>query len=205
MKVNIGGILKVLVLLLLVIALILGGLLWLDFLGLINSRDALNPVVRLIRPSIAKPTDNPGDLYLLDKERLLKWEESLNIREASLEERSNEVSLKQAELEELTGQLMDRQKEVEEKENSLNAALKNYDDKAKNLEQNARYLEGMPPESAVAIMLQMKDTELVDLLRTSEKLAGQEGRDSLVAFWLSLMPPERSAVVQSKMALKPEE
>jgi flagellar protein FlbB len=51
----------------------------------------------------------------------------------------------------------------------------------------------------------MDDTEMVDLLRTSERLATVSGKASLVAFWLSLMPSERAAQIQSKMALKPED
>ncbi|MDA3956549.1 hypothetical protein [Oceanispirochaeta sp.] len=63
----------------------------------------------------------------------------------------------------------------------------------------------MPPQNAVSILLQMDDTEMVDLLRTSERLATVSGKASLVAFWLSLMPSERAAQIQSKMALKPED
>ena len=203
--VNGGGIAKIFFLIILIAVLIIGGLLWVDFLGLINARDSLTPLLRTLRLDAPEPVEQPDDLYLLDKERLSKQIEALDLREADLQAREEELLLSEAELQELATQLEERQKSLDEKEKSLNEALKSYDNKRANLEQNARYLEGMPPENAVSIMLEMEDTELVDLLRTSERLAQESGRSSLVAFWLSLMPADRASELQSKMTLKPEE
>jgi len=200
-----AGVAKIFFLIILIFVLIVGGLLWVDFLGLINARDSLAPVLRLVRLDVPEPVQQPDDLYLLDRERLGKLTEALDLREASLISREETISLQEAELQELASQLEERQKSVDEKEKSLNEALKMYDNKKANLEQNALYLAGMEPKKAVAIMLEMKDTELVDVLRTSERLSQESGKASLVAFWLSEMPPERAAELQSKMALKPED
>ena len=200
-----AGVAKIFFLIILIVVLILGGLLWVDFLGLINAREALSPAIRLVRLDAPEAVEQPDDLYLLDRERLGKLEEALEIRNAELNGREEAIALREAELEELGSQLEEKQKSIDEKEKSLNEALKTYDNKRANLEQNAKYLEGMPPENAVSIMLEMNDTELVDLLRTSERLAKENGKPSLVAFWLSLMPAERAAALQSKMALKPED
>ncbi len=202
---NGGGIAKIFFLIILIAVLIIGGLLWVDFLGLINARDSLTPLLRALRLDAPEPVEQPDDLYLLDKERLSKQIEALDLREADLQAREDELLLSEAELQELATQLEERQKSLDEKEKSLNEALNSYDNKRANLEQNARYLEGMPPENAVSIMLEMEDTELVDLLRTSERLAQESGRSSLVAFWLSLMPADRASELQSKMTLKPED
>ncbi len=203
--VNGGGIAKIFFLIILIAVLIIGGLLWVDFLGLINARDSLTPLLKALRLDVPEPVQQPDDLYLLDKERLEKQIEALDLREADLQAREEDILLAEAELQELASQLEERQKTLDEKEKSLNEALKLYDNKRANLEQNAKYLEGMPPESAVSIMLEMEDTELVDLLRTSERLSQESGRSSLVAFWLSLMPADRAAEIQSKMTLKPED
>jgi flagellar protein FlbB len=200
-----AGIAKIFFLIVLIFVLIVGGLLWVDFLGLIDARERLNPVLTALRISTPEPVEQPDDLYLLDRERLDKQQEALVIMEADLTAREENIALREAELEELGSQLEEKQKSIEEKEKSLNEALKSYDNKRANLEQNARYLEGMPPENAVSIMVEMEDTELVDVLRTSERLAQSDGKASLVAFWLSLMPPSRAAEIQSKMALKPED
>jgi len=198
-----AGVAKIFFLIILIFVLIIGGLLWVDFLGLIDARETLNPVLKLVRLNVPEPVEQPDDLYLLDRERLDKQQEALDIMEASLVAREEGITLKEAELAELGSQLEEKQKSIEEKEKSLNEALKSYDNKRANLEQNAKYLEGMPPENAVSIMLEMDDTELVDVLRTSERLSQSSGKASLVAYWLSLMPAQRAAEIQSKMTLKP--
>ncbi|MDC7239297.1 MAG: flagellar protein FlbB [Spirochaetales bacterium] len=198
-----AGVAKIFFLIILIVFLIVGGMLWVDFLGLIDARESLAPVLRTLRIDVPEPVQQPDDLYLLDRERLGKQEEALDIREAELTAREQEIQLKEAELAELGTQLEETRKSIEEKEKSLNDALNSYDNKRANLEQNAKYLEGMQPERAVAIMLEMADTELVDVLRTSERLAAESGSASLVAYWLSLMPATRAAELQSKMALKP--
>jgi len=200
-----AGIAKIFFLILLIVVLVIGGLLWLDFLGLVEARDSLTPMLRLMRINVPEPVEQPDDLYLLDKERLTKQIEALDLREADLQSREDTILLREAELKELATQLEERGKSLDEKEKSLNEALKMYDNKRANLEQNAKYLEGMTPENAVSIMLEMQDTELVDVLRTSERLSQESGKTSLVAFWLSLMPAERAAKIQSMMALKPED
>nr|WP_216664383.1 MULTISPECIES: flagellar protein FlbB [unclassified Oceanispirochaeta] len=186
-----------------ILVLIVGGMLWVDFLGLVDARETLSPILKLVRLDVPEAVEQPDDMYLLDRERLAKQQEALDIREAALTAREEGIVLREAELEELGGQLEESKKSIEEKEKSLNEALKTYDNKRANLEQNAKYLEGMPPENAVSIMVEMQDTELVELLRTSERLAVESGKASLVAYWLSLMPADRAAELQSKMALKP--
>ncbi len=198
---GIFGIAKILFLILVIMGVLVGGLLWIDFLGLVDARETLNPLLIALHIKAPEPVSQSGDLYLLDKERLDKQREALDIREAALEAREQSITLKEAELAELEIQLEEKTKTTLEKEKSLNEALKMYDNKRANLEQNARYLEGMPPEQAVAIMVKMKDTELVEVLRTSERLSAKAGKPSLVAYWLSLMPPERAAVIQRKMTL----
>ena len=56
----------------------------------------------------------------------------------------------------------------------------------------------------MAIMDQYDVKDLVDLLRTSERLAREDGEPSLVAFWLSIMPERtRAAEIQRLMVEKP--
>ncbi|WP_233516421.1 periplasmic-type flagellar collar protein FlbB [Oceanispirochaeta sp. M1] len=198
-----AGVAKIFFLIVLILVLIVGGMLWVDFLGLVDARETLSPILKLVRLDVPEAVEQPDDMYLLDRERLAKQQEALDIREAALTAREEGIVLREAELEELGGQLEESKKSIEEKEKSLNEALKTYDNKRANLEQNAKYLEGMPPENAVSIMVEMQDTELVELLRTSERLAVESGKASLVAYWLSLMPADRAAELQSKMALKP--
>jgi flagellar protein FlbB len=68
--------------------------------------------------------------------------------------------------------------------------------------QNSAYLVGMPPDKAVKILLAMEDQDVIDLMRVTEELAAEAGEASLVAYWLSLMPADRAAALQRKMARK---
>ena len=71
-----------------------------------------------------------------------------------------------------------------------------------NLQQNSEYLLGMPPKSAVPILLKMDDMEIIDIFRITEEKAKTTGELSVVSYWLSLMPADRAAALQRKMARK---
>ena len=49
----------------------------------------------------------------------------------------------------------------------------------------------------------MDDQDVIDVLRKATEVAQRNGSASLVAYWLSLMPAERAAVIERKMANKP--
>ena len=90
---------------------------------------------------------------------------------------------------------------LEEREKSLNERQKAFDTREDSLEQKARYLTGMPPENAVAILLQYdNDRDILEIFRVTDRLAQQAGEDSLVAYWLSQMPAERGAELTRKMS-----
>jgi flagellar protein FlbB len=101
-----------------------------------------------------------------------------------------------------------RQKSLDERENSFNALLEETDNKDRNVEQNARYLTGMPPERAVEIITRMDDQDAIDVFRKTEEIAQAEGTSSIVSYWLSLMAETaegaaRAAELQRKMAGRP--
>lgn len=198
-----GGFAKIFFLLVLIVALVVGGLIWLDFLGIIEAKDALAPFTRIfgVRPRTPVETAGPD---LLDADRLGKERESLTIRDRDLDVREGELVMRESEINQKLGDLEERERALEERQKSLSEALKQYENKVANLEQTALYLANMPPEDAVAIMDEMDVNDLVDLLRTSERLSSQAGEASLVAFWLSLMGDrKRAAEIQRKMVIKP--
>ncbi|MBQ5780817.1 MAG: flagellar protein FlbB, partial [Spirochaetaceae bacterium] len=75
-----------------------------------------------------------------------------------------------------------------------------YANRDANVAQNVKNLTGMAPQNAVAILVAMDDQDVIDILRKTEEIATQTGTSSMVAYWLSLMPAERAAVIQRKMA-----
>jgi len=60
----------------------------------------------------------------------------------------------------------------------------------------------MPPANSVAILLKMGDQDIIDLLRIVEQQAQKAGTDSVVPLWLSMMPADKAADLQRKMAAR---
>jgi len=200
-----GAGLRIFVLMLLIVVLFLGGVIWFDYLGIINARDQLSFFFSLIsREKIVKIEDK-DDVFLLEQERYNKMKESLDIREEELARVEEELSKLAVEIKQKAEMLEEKERALVERENSFNVRTRLYENKIANLEQSSKYLVGMPPLKAKDILLQMNDQDIIDIMRVTERIAQETGEGSLVSYWLSLMPPERSAAIQRKMALKPVE
>ncbi|MDF1566953.1 MAG: flagellar protein FlbB [Spirochaetaceae bacterium] len=199
-----GGVAKVFFLLILILALIVGGLVWLDFLGILDVKDQLSPITSLFGVERRTPVEQPFSPMLLDADRLSKERQAISIDRRELESSAQELELREAEVRQKESEVAERETSLEERQNSLIEAIRQYDNKVANLEQTARYMMGMPPEDAVAIMDEYDVRDLVDLLRTSERLSQEAGEASLVAYWISIMPDRtRAAEIQRMMVEKP--
>ncbi len=197
---------KSIVLLFLIIILVLGGLLWFDYLGVIHVKTVFSPVYNLIglkpQTSVTATVSKPvtGDL---DQDRLDKQREALDLFRQELEKREEVTFGVEKKNEQIATELENREKSLEEREKTFNNLVKMYDNREVNIEQNAKNLEGMPPKNAVDILVNMDDQLAIDVLRKVEERAQAEGKSSLVAYWLSLMPAEHAARIQRKMVEKP--
>ena len=200
---------RIILLLLLIIVMVFGGLLWFDYLGLVDIKDTLSPVLSLVTRRRRTQVEGVEEgVELLDTQRVAKQWEALEIRAEELDSREDEIQMKEQEILEMIETLQEREKALEEREKSFNTRVNLYENKKANIKQNARYLTGMPPENAVDILMNMDDQVAIDHLRATEELAQQAGEASIVSFWLSLIAqrePERAARLQRKMALKPTE
>ncbi|MFP3040203.1 flagellar protein FlbB [Treponema primitia] len=195
---------RVFLLLLLIAILAGGGLVWFDYLNVIDAKTILAPVYRLIGLQPRSQTETGEEEFLsLDAERLAIRLEALELRNMEIEQKEEELVSRQDQIEQMAQDLEERQKALDERENSFNAMVEDADIRSRNVEQNARYLNGMPPERAVGIITNMNDQDAIDVLRKTEEIAQAEGSASIVSYWLSLMPPERAAELQRKMAGRP--
>lgn len=195
---------RVIVLLFLIIAMAGGGLVWFDYLNVIDAKTLLAPLYKFVNRVGRTQTLSSADEPLsLDRERLLVREEALNLQKLELENQEQDMRTRLAELEQIKQELEERQKALDDRENSINALLMATEDKSRNVEQNARYLVGMPPTNAVGILAALDDQDAIDVLRKTEEIAQAEGTTSIVSYWLSLMAPERAAELQRKMAGRP--
>jgi flagellar protein FlbB len=192
------------VLLLLIVVLAGGGLVWFDYLNVIDAKTVLAPLYHLIgREGRTQTETASGEPLNLDAERLAVRLEALELRNLEMNTREQDLSSRYGQIEQMAQELEERQKALDERENSFNAVTQEAETKGRNVEQNARYLTGMPPERAVGILVAEDDQDVIDVLRKTEEIAQAEGTTSIVAYWLSLMPPQRAAELQRKMAGRP--
>jgi flagellar protein FlbB len=187
-----------------ILALAIGGLFWFDFLGVVDAKSIFAPALRLVglptRTGTALPADSPS---LLDDERFAKQLAAVDAVRQELAEQEKAAAERQAAIEAMAQEIEDRAKTLDERENSFKQMMERYENRRANVEQNARYLTGMPPADAVKILAQSDDQTVIDILRAVEEIASKTGEASVVAYWLSLLPAEKSAVIQRKMNEKP--
>lgn len=202
---SVGGLIgKSILLLLLIVALVIGGIIWFDFLGVVDKGDSLNFVTKLFGVDETEPVEDvEQSIYLLDSVRIIKEREALERRDLELKVREESIILEEAKNKQIKDELNEKEIALNDKEKSLDNALKRYEDEDKNLETTVRYLGSIAPGEAVAIMNNYPVIKVVDSLRKEDELAILDGRASLSSAWLRLMDPARGAQVQSMMIKKP--
>ena len=198
---------KSIVLIILIVVLVLFGLMWFDYLGIIQMKKFFSPVYKLfgLVPQTTTADSSPNDLSEadLDNDRWAKRLEALDIRTEELDKRESDVQMGEENNAQIAQELEDQKKAQEEREKTFNSQVRMYDDIYRNIEQIVQNLNGMQPVKAVAILEEMDDQDIIDVLRQAEADASSSGTSSMGSYWLSLMKPERAAEIQRKMANKP--
>jgi flagellar protein FlbB len=198
---------RIFVLLLLIFILAAGGLIWFDYLNIIDAKSVLAPYYKYI-PIIGKegrtqPKTQADDMLNLDAERLAIRLDALELQKMEMESQQRDIGIRYGEIEQMAQELEERQKALEEQEKSLRAQEDDAENKSSNVDRNARNMINMPPRNAVAILAKMDDQDVIDILRKTEEIARASDTMSIVPYWLSLMEPERAAELQRKMAGRP--
>ena len=198
---------KSILLIILILVLVLFGLLWFDYLGIIHAKRAFSPLFKLagLSPQTSVSASSSKELVEadLDNDRFAKRLEALDIRSQELAKRESEVKEREDANAQIAQELEDKEKTQAEREKTFNNLVKKYDDRRVNIEQIVANLNGMPPKSAVGILIEMDDQDVIDVLRRADEIAAASGESSTVAYWLSLMPSDRAAEISRKMANKP--
>lgn len=185
----------------------LGGLLWFDYLGVVNARSLFSSLYKAMgkepQTSVTSTSSKPI-VADLDQDRINKQLEAIEIQRQELSRREEDVAQREKLNEQIATELSNREKSQEEREKTFKQNIKKYDDKNVNIEQIAANLNGMAPQNSVSILLAMDDQVVIDVLRKVEEIAKRTGTASMGSYWLSLMPAERAAEIQRKMLSKPE-
>jgi len=198
---------RVIVLLLLIIVLTVGGIVWFDYLNVIDAKFVLAPIYSRIPFLAGEPRTqariDPDDDLNLDSERLAMRLLALDIQSMEMDTRERDMAAQYGEIQQMAQELQIRQQALDDIEKSLTAQGQDAEDKDRNIEQNARNLNNMPPQNAVLIIAALDNQLAIDVIRKTEEMARAEGRASIVPFWFSLMEPARAAELQRLMAGRP--
>ena len=198
---------KSFVLILIILILLVGGLLWFDYLGVVHVKSVFAPLYKVMNktPQTSQTASKSKPLTAnLDEDRLKKQREANDIFKEELDKREADILIIEKQNQQIAAELEEREKNQEEREKTFNLTVKKYEDKNINVEQIANNLNGMTPRAAVAILIEMDDQTVIDVLRKCEEIAAASGSASQGSYWLSLMPSDRAAQIQRKMISKPE-
>ena len=102
--------LRIFILFLLIIVLSLGGIIWFDYLGIVDARAMISPVYQLLGLGKRSAVASADDPNLLDKERLAKQQDSLALRQQDLDTREAALDQKEKQLNQLGQDLNDRRR-----------------------------------------------------------------------------------------------
>jgi flagellar protein FlbB len=193
------NLLKIAFLLLLIVAIAFGGLFWFDHLGILDYNRFVKPFERYLPVFMRRGKAVTEDQLLLDKEFLFKEKEILEAEKKDLEVAHADLERRSLEIKELEAKLGEEAKRLDEEKKVLSEKMGAYDNYKDNIRKQAQYFTNMPPKAAVDRLSQLEDLLAIDILRQIDRNAEEQGRTSVVPYFLSLMDPTRAAVLQRKM------
>ncbi len=147
-------------------------------------------------PLASQEKDIPS---VLEWNRLEKEQRVLADRQLVL---AQELSKLEEEKEKLASKEEILQKKIEglsQEREAFGEAKKEYENYRKNIQAMAERLQAMLPQEAVAIVSNWNNTDLVAVLLQMERNAQQAGDQSIVPYFLTLMPRERSSLLMTLM------
>ena len=206
---------RIIVLIFLILILIGGGILWFDYLNIIDAKRVTGPVFSALRgvPLIGRivpqgdvrtqPPLGEDEILNIDAERFAVRMEALELRNMELERKEIDLQIRFSEFEQMVQELEQQRRAHEEQINSFNNLLSDAELRDRTVERNAINLINMPPERAVGILAAMDDQDVIDVFRKTDELSEAAGNASIVPFWLSLLDPQRAAEISRKMVARP--
>lgn len=188
------NVLKITALIVIILALLVGGLWWFRYIGVLKPSQL--PFIHL--PGYSKSAQST-----LRGARLGKREQALAIKSAQVSAKEQKLAQDETVLAKKQQEIDSQQKSLQEKQDSLKQLSQTYEKRSKRVSQVANNLLNMPPANAVKILEAMaKDdpAQVLDVFHAADVQATQTGTGSLVPYWLSLMDPATSASLQARMA-----
>ncbi|MDD5065763.1 MAG: hypothetical protein PHF84_01825 [bacterium] len=187
------------------IFLIVSGVIWLDFLGLINIRGRIFPYLSRIPGLNYIMPNRTEDPFLLAQEEYKKQELSRKLEGDKLNELDSRLKGKELKLRDKETALLRMEDQLKQKEKALDKKYQDKETYKQKINQQAKYFVSMKPDEAVKRLQNMNDLLVIDILKEIEQQAVSQGKQSIVPYFFSLMDPAKSAVIQRKMTVVEED
>lgn len=192
---------QILILVLLIVIAGMGALIAFDYLGLIH----LNFLKRnYVDPRFTQRVDLTG-VDLLDSERLYKIWGSMDEWESELKAEAENLALKDKELEEKMALLTTETDAFKKEQDNWTSRQRDSESRERKFYDITVNLLGMPPETAVKSLEKMADYDVIEILKSADKIAEERNQGSMSSYWLSLMEPEKVAAINRKRLQTPSE
>ena len=166
---------KCITLLILIIILVVFGIIWFDYLGVIQAKKFVSPIFKLIglTPQTTTAVSRLKDLKYsdLDDDRFAKRLEALDYRTEELDKRENDIKLQEDTNAQIALELQEKENEQLEREKTFDNLVKKYDERNLNIVAIVENLNGMPPANSVSILENMNDQDVIDVLRKEKEMA----------------------------------
>lgn len=188
---------KILYLIILIIFIVVVGLFWLDYIGLLNLSRTVKLYSKKEVPLVVNARDDEPSLiereeFEKEKEKLIERVEELDRREIKISQSESEIDKEKEELEEIRKGLELEKKKLEE-------GKKRYSGYRKNVIDLAQKIGSMEPQKAMEIMMRWEDPLVIDVLRQMDTEAAEAGKGSITSYLISLMPNERASRIMYLM------
>lgn len=187
---------KIIFLFLIIVFLLGVGVLWLDYMGLINLTKTASMFSKDEASVLYADDDEPSLMKLEEleknKEQLKERTEDLDRREALLLEQEKSSNTDKEKIQEMRAGIELERKKLENEKNKYSGYKKNIIDLAQKI-------ESMPPKEAVAIMINWDDPLIIDVLRQIDQNALDAGAMSVTSYLISLMPKDKASRVMYLM------
>ncbi len=196
---------KIINLLFLNLFLFSSGMLWLDYLGIINIKENIFPQLAKIPIISYVVPKREADKNLLEKVEAEKLKMFKEIEWKKLKDFEKKLNEKKIELEKKEAELQEKEQELVSREKYIDNKYKDKETYEQKIAQQAKYFVGMRPEDAVKRLTELDDLTVIDILKEIEREAKEQGKQSIVPYFLSLMDPKRASTIQRKMLIVEED
>jgi flagellar protein FlbB len=188
---------KLIYLAILAIFLVVAGLFWLDYIGLIDMARVTGGIFGREAPLVTGAADDEPSLvereeFEKEKQKLMERIEDLDKREAQIVEAEKAVASEKEKIESM-------KKGIDLEKKKLENEKKKYAGYEKNVKDLASKIRSIRPEQAVEIMVKWEEPLIIDVLRQIDADAVAAGRTSISSYLISLMPREKASRIMYLM------